>query len=121
MSDNDGLLGDVRHPIARKDHRCDWCVETITAGTKHEAWTFSDGNKLRTIRAHNECAVVWAEDPDQFGEGDCQLGMSRMDSEEWQWANPTCNICSKRFDIEEDECREICAECQKVEAEGGGQ
>jgi len=111
----DALVDYPRSVVAQKDHPCDWCVEPITKGTKHETWTWRCDGKLVHVRAHDECAVVWSEDPDQFGTGDCQRGMSHMDSEDWQWEHPICNVCGKRFAIDEDELGETCAACQKLE------
>ena len=115
---SDGQIGTSRHPVAHKDHSCDWCVETITKGTKYEEWTWSDNGKLFTVRAHEECTTAWGDEgPDAEGTGECQRGMSYMDSDNWCWNNPECCDCGKRFPIAEDEDRETCAACQKLEAD----
>lgn len=53
-------------PFARKQHRCIWCGESITIGTKHryEVSTF-DG--LQNHRWHLECDAAAA---DYFNSGD---------------------------------------------------
>ena len=41
-------------PVARKPHRCIWCGETITIGTKHRR-EISKYDGLQDHRWHQEC------------------------------------------------------------------
>jgi hypothetical protein len=54
------------HPVARKEHTCEWCGEPIVEGEKHEKNVLIHDGELQSWRAHNECihmmSCVEAED-----------------------------------------------------------
>jgi hypothetical protein len=48
-------FGDTRWPIARKDHRCEWCGVVIPAGTKHAQFAGRWDGEWQNWRMHSEC------------------------------------------------------------------
>jgi len=48
------VFGEARK-LARKDHRCYWCVEWILSKTHYDRWISSDGGDIMEIKMHPEC------------------------------------------------------------------
>lgn len=44
-----------RQPVARKEHRCEWCTEPIIVGEKHEHYTGVYDGDFQSTRMHFEC------------------------------------------------------------------
>lgn len=43
------------HPTARKDHRCEWCGETIPKGENHTQYRGMWEGEWQNWRMHDEC------------------------------------------------------------------
>ena len=50
-----GDFGEVRHPVAAKEHRCEWCGEPIPKGEKHAHFVGKWENEFQNWRMHYEC------------------------------------------------------------------
>lgn len=48
-------FGEMRWPIGRKDHRCEWCGETIPKATKHAQFCGVWDGEWQNWRMHSEC------------------------------------------------------------------
>lgn len=48
-------FGETTHPKAAKDHRCEWCGETILKGEKHVRFTGKWEGEFQDWRMHYEC------------------------------------------------------------------
>lgn len=48
-------FGDTTWPVARKDHRCEWCGETIPKAEKHAHFVGKWDGEFQNWRMHNEC------------------------------------------------------------------
>lgn len=48
-------FGNNREPVAAKDHRCEWCGETIPKGEKHNQFTGRWEDEWQNWRMHSEC------------------------------------------------------------------
>jgi len=57
-------------PVAKKEHRCIWCGETILKGEKHHQQVGRFDGELQDGRYHNEC---WVDAGRSFREGDCEF------------------------------------------------
>jgi len=69
---------------ARKDHRCSFCCEMITKGTRYicqrvTPWDHADNECFFTIKAHVECDSIWQQVGSEF---DWQLPDGKIDWEE---------------------------------------
>ena len=54
-------FNETTHPVAAKDHRCEWCGETIPKGTKHPAFVGIWEGEFQNWRMHYECYEIAAE------------------------------------------------------------
>ena len=48
-------FGDMRYPVGRKDHRCEWCGETIAKGEKHAHFVGKWEGEFQNWRMHFDC------------------------------------------------------------------
>jgi len=48
-------------PVAKKDHRCIWCGETILKGEKHHQQVGRFDGEIQDGRFHRECWTVASE------------------------------------------------------------
>jgi hypothetical protein len=48
-------FGDTIWPVARKDHRCVWCGESIQKGNKHAHFSGKWDGEFQDWRMHREC------------------------------------------------------------------
>ena len=62
--------GQVTHHIKRrgKIHLCAWCGEAIAVGDKYAKWLYFDSGERDTVYAHDECAEVWIQEANKYGE-----------------------------------------------------
>lgn len=64
-------------PIARKQHRCDFCAGIIEKGEKYDHSTYSSNGSVYTWKSHLHCLALTSE-------MDCnEDGISSDDFEEW--------------------------------------
>ncbi len=61
-------FGDMIYPKAKKDHRCEWCGETILKGEKHAKFSGVWESEFQNWRMHIECHS-FASDNDELYEG----------------------------------------------------
>ncbi len=61
-------FGDVRYPVARKAHKCEWCGEPIHVGERHPQFVGQWDGEFQHWRMHSECygAVNWDDLVDGF-------------------------------------------------------
>ncbi len=52
---------DTQTIVARKEHQCTWCAQTIAKGESHRMWK-SVGGSWFTNRMHPECADACNEE-----------------------------------------------------------
>lgn len=48
-------FGDTTHPVAAKEHRCEWCGETILKGERHAHYVGKWDGEFQNWRMHGEC------------------------------------------------------------------
>ena len=60
-------FGNYRHPKAAKNHRCEWCGETIPKGEIHFQFTGVWESEWQNWRMHEECSEIYSLNDD--GEG----------------------------------------------------
>ncbi len=46
-------------PVARKQHECWWCGETIEKGERYARWTWAEDGVLSSVKCHLECRDAW--------------------------------------------------------------
>ena len=51
-------FGNYQYPKAAKDHRCEWCGETIPKGEVHAKYTGMWEGDFQNWRMHQECYDV---------------------------------------------------------------
>lgn len=68
-------FGDTIFPIARKEHRCEYCYGPIPKGEKHSQFKGKWGGEWQNWRMHQECYDVYlGDDPiDGFCPGDGEI------------------------------------------------
>ena len=49
-------FNDVTLPVARKQHRCEWCGEAIEKGEKHAKYVGMFEGDFQSWRMHQECS-----------------------------------------------------------------
>ena len=68
------LLLDERTPSARREYRCEWCVDPIAKGERHHVQIVTEDGTAWSFRTHTECAALiqtlWRE-----GRGDEEFGV----------------------------------------------
>lgn len=66
---------DQSEPVARKEHRCIWCGQTILKGEKYDRWVGIFEGDFNCNKFHKECSKASGElDPD---DGFCAYGEER--------------------------------------------
>jgi hypothetical protein len=55
-------FGETTYPVARKQHRCIWCLGPISKGEKHSRWKGMFDGEWQDNRMHMECAADLAKD-----------------------------------------------------------
>ena len=69
-------IGTATKPVARKQHECWWCGETIKPKEKYARWLWEDG-ELLVIKVHIECREAWStlpSDSNSTGYGEFSRG-----------------------------------------------
>ncbi len=61
-------FGETIWPVAAKDHRCEWCGETITKGEKHAHYKGKWEGEFQDWRMHRECNED-ADNSDELQDG----------------------------------------------------
>lgn len=61
-------FGVSMYPVARVQHRCEWCGEKIPRGEKHFKFAGVWEGEFQDWRMHLECEVARSSE-DEFGEG----------------------------------------------------
>lgn len=67
-----GEFGETTYPCGRKDHRCEWCGETIPTSEKHAHFVGMWDGEFQDWRMHSECYSECYEDAsenDVFSDG----------------------------------------------------
>lgn len=72
-------------PIARKDHKCDFCLGVIRKGSDYyketfTPWSCTDNDIFWTLKAHHECKQSF----DQFFAALGSEGWGEEDIREWR-------------------------------------
>lgn len=55
-------FGEMHHPVARKDHRCEWCYTVIPKSEEHKQYRSIWEGNWQNWRMHDECYKVAAQD-----------------------------------------------------------
>lgn len=55
---------DPTRQVARKEHRCTWCGESIVIGEHYTRWRYFGGDTPHTGKMHDECFAVYTDDGD---------------------------------------------------------
>lgn len=87
--------------VARKKHKCDWCMEKINKGEKYNYQAFIFDGEFYEWRSHLAC--------------------NRVVSAIWDYVDPDEGMSSEEFDEGcADVCREfICLDCHEWNKEDG--
>jgi hypothetical protein len=56
-------------PVAKKDHRCIWCGESIPTGEKHHKQFGRFDGEIQTNRYHDECYGAMTTSDDVIDDG----------------------------------------------------
>lgn len=68
-------FGETFHPLARKQHRCEWCYGPIPKGERHAQYRGIYDGDWQNWRMHQECYDAYVSDypEDGFdpGGGEC--------------------------------------------------
>lgn len=54
------VFGSMLTPVARKDHRCEWCYERIARGERHHQFKGQWNGEWQNWRMHAECYAVYS-------------------------------------------------------------
>lgn len=60
-------FGVTKQIIGRKDHKCEWCGETILTGTLHQHFTGKWQGDFQNWRMHCDCFDYYSENNDDEG------------------------------------------------------
>ena len=66
-------FGELKHPVAAKDHRCGWCGQAIAKGEKHAHYVGKWEGEFQNWRMHAECYEAFDDSGDESfmpGEGE---------------------------------------------------
>lgn len=55
-------FSNYRYPVARKQHKCEWCGESIPVGEKHFQFTGVWESEWQNWRMHQECYSQYIDD-----------------------------------------------------------
>lgn len=71
-------VSSTQHPIARKEHVCDWCDQKINIGESYSKQTVFDSGTAYTWKNHNYCSAL-ADRLKMFEAFDHGDGLSQSD------------------------------------------
>jgi hypothetical protein len=57
-------------PVARKEHKCDWCAEKIKKGEQYYTYTGKYDGEFQSIKMHNECYEAMRREASEDKTGD---------------------------------------------------
>jgi hypothetical protein len=63
-------FGETFSPVARKQHRCEWCLGPIPEGEKHKQFRGMWDSEWQNWRMHNEC---YDEQQEEARHGECEF------------------------------------------------
>lgn len=75
-------FGTTSYHKGYKDHRCEWCGETIPAGERFAHFTGKWQDEFQNWRMHMECEVAARKDPDSLVDGFEPYAYKRGSTEE---------------------------------------
>jgi len=58
---------EVKTHKARKDHRCEWCWQSIDKGEEYKRYRYYDEAEAATVKLHPECMDAMQAEADYFG------------------------------------------------------
>lgn len=59
----------LRTPVARKQHQCEWCPEPILKGDRHVYRFYRWSGETMSGRMHQECYDAMGRSSDQVSDG----------------------------------------------------
>lgn len=62
-------FGEMLHPRARREHRCEWCYGPIPKGEQHAHFKGMWDGSWQDWRMHDECLTDYESDPDYLYDG----------------------------------------------------
>lgn len=68
------FFSDTRFPTARKEHRCDWCNETILPGHTYATWCGVFEGDFFQSKLHMECHAAMKDAPREDLEDGWEIG-----------------------------------------------
>lgn len=69
-------FGKMRRHLGRKDHRCEWCGQSIPKGEMFQHFVGKWDNEFQNWRMHDECYNAASQDDDLI-DGFCPYGNER--------------------------------------------
>ena len=67
-------FGELTHPMARKQHRCEMCFGPIPKGEKHAQYKGMYDGDWQNWRAHEECYEGYSDEAEyEFSPGDGEM------------------------------------------------